>query len=93
LLESEPEYSGKTTLLILPDFGRDADEDAVGTAFNIIGLEMRPRVTRGLWRLVPAIGEGVIYDRVVESVDVPTLGAMFGFSPSFAQGKSTSELV
>ncbi len=42
----------------------------------------------------PGIREGVIYDRVVESVDlVPTLGAMFGFSPSFAQGKSISELV
>jgi len=93
LLESEPEYSGKTTLLILPDFGRDADEDAVGTAFNIIGLEMRPRVTTWLMAIGPGIGEGVIYDRVVESVDVPTLGAMFGFSPSFAQGKSTSELV
>jgi hypothetical protein len=48
LLESEPDYSGKTTLLILPDFGRGADEMPVGTAFNIIGLEMRPRVRRGL---------------------------------------------
>ena len=34
LLESEPEYSGKTTLLILPDFGRDADEDAGGNGFQ-----------------------------------------------------------
>jgi hypothetical protein len=66
----------------------------VGTAFNIIGLEMRPRVQRGLMAIGPGIREGVIYDRVVESVDlVPTLGVMFGFSPSFAQGKSISELV
>ena len=26
--QSEPEYAGNTTLFILPDFGRDADEDA-----------------------------------------------------------------
>ena len=27
-IQSEPEYAGNTTLFILPDFGRDADEDA-----------------------------------------------------------------
>ena len=26
-IESEPEYAGNTTLIILPDFGRDADQD------------------------------------------------------------------
>src|SRR6267142_2089405 len=26
-IQSEPEYAGKTTLFILPDFGRDSDED------------------------------------------------------------------
>jgi arylsulfatase A-like enzyme len=42
----------------------------------------------------PDIREGVIYDRAVESIDlVPTLGAMLGFSPSFAHGKPISELV
>ena len=42
----------------------------------------------------PGIREGVVHDRAVESVDlVPTLGAMLGFSPSFAHGKPISELV
>ena len=42
----------------------------------------------------PGIREGVVYDRAVESIDlVPTLGAMLGFSPAFAQGKQISELV
>src|SRR6202047_2892712 len=29
-IQSEPEYAGNTTLFILPDFGRDSDEDAGG---------------------------------------------------------------
>src|SRR5207253_4252517 len=33
-VQSEPEYAGKTTLFILPDFGRDADDDAVGDGFQ-----------------------------------------------------------
>jgi len=94
LLESEPEYSGKTTLLILPDFGRDADEDAGGNGFQHHRTGDAAARTTWLMAIGPGIREGVIYDRVVESVDlVPTLGAMFGFSPSFAQGKSISELV
>ena len=31
-IESEPEYAGKTTMFILPDFGRDSDTDAGGNA-------------------------------------------------------------
>ena len=31
-IESEPEYAGKTTMFILPDFGRDSDTDAGATA-------------------------------------------------------------
>ena len=93
LLESEPEYSGKTTLLILPDFGRDADEDAGGNGFQHHRTGDAASRTTWLMAIGPGIREGVIYDRVVESVDlVPTLGAMLGFSPSFAQGKPISEL-
>ena len=63
-------------------------------AFNIIGPEIAAARTTWLMAIGPGIREGVIYDRVVESVDlVPTLGAMLGFSPSFAQGKPISELV
>src|SRR6266581_2169902 len=92
-IQSEPEYSGKTTLLILPDFGRDADEDAGGNGFQHHRTGDAAARTTWLMAIGPGIREGVIYDRVVESVDlVPTLGAMFGFSPSFAQGKSISEL-
>jgi arylsulfatase A-like enzyme len=94
LLDSEPEYSGKTTLLVLPDFGRDADDDAGGNGFQHHRTGDAAARTTWLMAIGPHIREGVIYDRAVESIDlVPTLGAMLGFSPSLAQGKSISELV
>ena len=94
LLEIEPEYSGKTTLLVLPDFGRDADEDAAGNGFQHHRTGDVAARTTWLMAIGPHIREGVIYDRAVESIDlVPTLGAMLGFSASLAQGKPISELV
>jgi hypothetical protein len=94
LLEKEPEYSGKTTLLVLPDFGRDADVDAGGNGFQHHRTGDVAARTTWLMAIGPGIREGVIYDRAVESIDlVPTLGAKLGFSPSFAQGTPISELV
>ena len=93
-IQSEPEYAGKATLFILPDFGRDSDDDAGGNGFqhhrtgDVLSLTT--------WMLVagPGIREGVVFDRAMESTDlVPTLGAMMGFSPSFAQGKPIHELL
>src|SRR5258708_14498073 len=33
-IQRGPEYAGKTTLFILPDFGRDSDDDAGGNGFQ-----------------------------------------------------------
>jgi hypothetical protein len=94
LLESEPGYSGKTTLLVLPDFGRDSDDDAGGNGFQHHRTGDPEARTTWLIAVGPGIREGVIYDRQVESIDlVPALGAMLTFSPSFAQGKPIPELV
>jgi len=94
LLESEPEYSGKTTLLILPDFGRDADEDAGGNGFQHHRTGDAAARTTWLMAMGPGIRQGVVFDRPMESIDlVPTLGAMLGFSPSLAQGKPIAELL
>ncbi len=93
-IQSDPEYAGKTTLFILPDFGRDSDEDAGGNGFQ--HHRTGDALSRTTWMLVagPGIREGVVYDRAMESTDlVPTLGAMLGFSPNFAQGKPISELL
>ncbi len=93
-IESEPEYAGKTTLLILPDFGRDADTDAGGNGFQ--HHRTGDVLSRTTWMIAvgPGIREGVVHDRAVDSVDlVPTIGAMLGFSASHSQGKPIAEIV
>jgi len=93
MIQSEPEYAGKTTLFILPDFGRDSDEEAGGNGFQHHRTgDARSRTT---WMLAlgPGIRENVLIDRPIDSMDlVPTLGSYFGFSPRFAQGRSIAEL-
>jgi hypothetical protein len=93
-IQSEPEYAGNTTLFILPDFGRDADEDAGGNGFQ--HHRTGDALSRTTWMLVagPGVHEGVVFDRAVDSTDlVPTLGSIMGFVPSLAQGKPIAELV
>jgi hypothetical protein len=93
-IQSEPEYTAQTSLFILPDFGRDADEDAGGNGFQ--HHRTGDVLSRTTWLLAigPGIREGVVFDHPVESIDlVPTLGARLGFSPSLARGKPISELL
>jgi len=93
-IQSEPEYAGKTTLLILPDFGRDADDDSGGNGFQHHRTGDALSRTTWLMAVGPGIREGVVYDRAVDSTDlVPTLGSMLGFSPSMALGRPISELL
>ena len=93
MIQSEPEYAGRTALFVLPDFGRDADETPGGNGFQHHRTgDARSRTT---WMLAmgPGIRENVLIDRPVDSMDlVPTLGRYFGFSPRFAQGQPVSEL-
>jgi len=93
-IQKEPEYAGKTTLFILPDFGRDSDEDAGGNGFQ--HHRTGDPLSRTTWMLALGAGvrEGVVYDRPIDSTDlVPTLGSMLDFSTSLAQGKPIQELV
>ena len=93
-IQSEPEYAGNTTLFILPDFGRDSDEDAGGNGFQ--HHRTGDALSRTTWMMAMGAGvrEGIVYDRPAESTDlVPTLGSMLGFSASLAQGKPIPELL
>jgi hypothetical protein len=93
-IQSEPEYAGNTTMFILPDFGRDSDDDSGGNGFQ--HHRTGDALSRTTWMMAMGAGvrEGVVYDRPTQSTDlVPTLGAMLGFSPSFAQGKAIPELL
>lgn len=93
-IQSEPEYAGSTTLFILPDFGRDSDTDPGGNGFQ--HHRTGDPLSRTTWMMVmgPAVREHVVVDRAVESTDlVPTIGSMFGFSPSMAQGRPLAEVL
>ena len=93
MIQSEAEYAGKTALFVLPDFGRDSDETPGGNGFQHHRTgDARSRTT---WMLAmgPGIRENVLIDRPIDSMDlVPTLGAYFGFSPRFAEGRPVAGL-
>jgi len=93
-IQNEPEYAGNTTLFILPDFGRDSDDDSGGNGFQ--HHRTGDALSRTTWMLALGAGvrEGVVFDRPMGSTDlVPTLGSMLGFSASFAKGKPIPELL
>jgi hypothetical protein len=93
-IQSEPEYAGKTTLFILPDFGRDSDDDPGGNGFQHHRTGDALSRTTWMMALGPGVREGVVFDQPVESTDLtPTLGAIFGFSAALAKGKPIAELV
>jgi hypothetical protein len=93
MIQTDPEYAGRTTMFILPDFGRDSDEQAGGNGFQHHRTgDARSRTT---WMMVlgPGVREKVMVDRPLDSLDlVPTLGKYFGFSPQFARGTPVAEL-
>jgi hypothetical protein len=93
-VQSEPEYAGNTTLLILPDFGRDSDEDSGGNGFQHHRTGDPASRTTWMMALGSGVRQGVVYDRPLQSIDlVPSLGAIMGFSPAQAQGKPIQELL
>ena len=92
-IQRQPEYAGKTTLIILPDFGRDSDLDAGGNGFQ--HHRTGDALSRTTWMMVlgPGIHQNTVVERAVEPVDlVPTLGAILGFSPTVAAGKPLAEV-
>jgi hypothetical protein len=92
--QSEPEYAGNTTMFILPDFGRDADQDAGGNGFQ--HHRTGDAASRTTWMLALGAGvrQGVVYDRPMQSIDlVPSIGSIMGFTPSLCEGKPIQELL
>ena len=92
-IQQEPEYAGNTTLFILPDFGRDSDEDSGGNGFQ--HHRTGDALSRTTWMMAMGAGvrEGIVIDRPLDSTDlVPSLGSILGFSAALAQGKPIAEL-
>ena len=93
-IQADPEYKGRTTLFILPDFGRDSDFSPGGNGFQ--HHRTGDALSRATWMMVlgPGVRENVVVDRPVDSLDlVPTLGRILGFSPTLAQGTPLREVL
>jgi len=92
-IQSEPEYAGKTTMFILPDFGRDSDTDPGGNGFQ--HHRTGDSLSRTTWMMVlgPQVRQNVVVDRAIESTDlVPSLGRVLGFSTQLSRGKPVEEV-
>ena len=93
-IQSEPEYTGKTNLFILPDFGRDSDMDPGGNGFQHHRTGDALSRTTWMMALGPGMRENVVVDRPIEPTDlVPTLGALLGFQARLSQGKLLHEVM
>src|ERR1700727_1740360 len=91
-IQNHPEYANKTTMFILPDFGRDADIDSGGNGFQ--HHRTGDALSRTTWMMVlgPDVKQNVVVDRRVQSTDlIPTLGAYFGFDAKLSTGKPIAE--
>ncbi|WP_244502129.1 hypothetical protein [Terriglobus roseus] len=81
MVQGDPEYKDRTTLYIMPDFGRDSDDDPTGNGFQ--HHRTGSAMARTTWMLIlgPHIRQNTTVTRPVESIDlVPTIGYSLGFA-------------
>jgi hypothetical protein len=91
-IEANSEYKGKTTMVILPEFGRDPDGSTTNGFFNHRG---DTESTRSTWMMTlgAAIDKPQIIERPVRHVDLcPTLAGLLGCPPMESQGTCLTEL-
>lgn len=91
-IEANPAYHGKTTMIVLPEFGRDPDGSSTNGFFN---HRANDDSTRDTWMM--ALGEAVqapaFIDRPIRHIDLcPTLATLLGCHPLNAQGQLLDEL-
>jgi hypothetical protein len=92
-IESNPEYKGRTTMLILPDFGRDGDNDAGGNGFQHHRTGSASARTTWMMALGPRVRQNTVVSRAIESIDVvPAVAGVLGFDARLVQGKPIPEL-
>ena len=90
-IQKDPEYANKTTMFILPDFGRDSDIDPGGNGFQHHRTGDPMSRTTWMMALGPGIRQNVVVDRPVESIDlIPTLGSLLGFRRALSRRASRS---
>lgn len=93
-IQSAPEYKDRTTMLVLPDFGRDSDISPSGNGFQHHRTGDPLSRTTWMMALGPQVRQNTTVDRALDSLDlVPTLGALMGFQTTYATGKPATELL
>lgn len=93
MIQSDPEYKDRTTLYIMPDFGRDADGDPAGNGFQHHRTGGASARTTWLLALGPHVRQNTIVEHPIESIDlVPTIGCHIGFATS-SSGHCIEELL
>jgi len=91
-VEANPEYRGKTTMVILPEFGRDPDGSTTNGFFN---HRSDAESTRNTWMMAlgTAVDKPQIVERQIRHVDLcPTLASLLGCPPLESQGVRLTEL-
>ena len=90
-LETLPEYKGRTTMVIMNEFGRDPDGSTTNGFFN---HRSNTETNRCTWMMVvgQAARRPAMIDRPVRQIDVaPTLGALLGVTCRRSAGSPLSE--
>jgi hypothetical protein len=87
LVQSYPAYSGRTTLFVLPEFGRDFDGSSTNGFFNHRSTDDSTNLT---WMM--CMGEAArsadVIERPVQHIDLcPTIAGLFGIKDLELPGK------
>jgi hypothetical protein len=87
LVQSHPAYSGRTTLFVLPEFGRDFDGSSTNGFFNHRSTDDSTNLT---WMM--CMGEAArsadVIERPVQHIDLcPTIAGLFGIKDLELPGK------
>jgi hypothetical protein len=90
-VEANPDYKGKTTMVILPEFGRDPDGSSTNGFFN---HRANTDSTRDSWMMTlgAAVDKPQIVERTILHIDLcPTLASFLGCPPMDSQGRRIAE--
>jgi hypothetical protein len=87
LVQSHPSYRGRTTIFVLPEFGRDFDGSTTNGFFNHRAVDDSTRLT---WMM--CLGEAArspdVVERPVQHIDIcPTIAGLFGIRNLNLPGK------
>ncbi len=91
LLQSHPEYRGRTTFVVMPEFGRDPDGSTTNGFFN---HRSNTESCRRTWMMVlgQAVRQPAWIERGIRQIDLaPSLGAVLGLECEQATGRPLDE--